>query len=33
MSNLRPDKALIFRIVHVDNLSWVASDGKNARAI
>lgn len=31
MSNLRPDKALIFRIVHVDNLSWVVEHGLQCR--
>jgi hypothetical protein len=29
--NLNPDKALIFRIVHRDNLPWILDNGLHAR--
>lgn len=31
MSSLHPDKALIFRIVHVDNLAWMMEHGLQCR--
>ncbi len=31
MSSINPDKALIFRIVHVDNLPWMAEHGLQCR--
>lgn len=31
MSNLNPDKALIFRIVHVDNVRWILEHGMHCR--
>jgi hypothetical protein len=30
-SNLNPDKALIFRISHRDNLPWILDHGLHAR--
>jgi hypothetical protein len=30
-ANLNPDKALIFRIVHVDNLPWILKHGLHSR--
>jgi len=30
-ANLNPEKALIFRIVHCDNLPWIFDDGLHAR--
>src|SRR3954466_10875814 len=31
MANLTPDKALIFRIVHRDNLPWILDNGLHCR--
>ncbi len=31
MSSLAPDKALIFRIVHVENLPWMVEHGLQCR--
>jgi hypothetical protein len=31
MSNISPEKALIFRIVHVDNLPWMLDNGLQCR--